>query len=534
MISVCCGSICCLDFPPKLKSPTNSKYFFKNFLFFLRLPPMQKSDLVEILGVLTKEEQKSLTLFLDHTTNLRTECVRLVRYLLDCLNQNDLEKIQRNTVYEKIFPGKEWVENKLPKLMAETLAIVRKFVANTAADRQMTDLQQLFYLQTFYQERNLEDKFWATHRQIIDSKKKIQWQTEQDYYTRFLSENQTYRLQSTRNNRKDDLNLICTIKTFDEYYLIERQTLVCQLLNQSLVAPLDFSSLSNTFLRDLNKPEWIWFFEKPLGMLFATAIGLLLNENEENSQEQLRNFVELIWKQESEISGYYITLFENSACNYCTRRINKGENQYLEILFEIHKHRVSSGRIYVENGMISPSEIFNTVLIALRLKEFDWVKDFIESHKKKVLGVMPSEQYYEFALANYLFHLKDYQETCRILMTTDYEDIHCKYFSRILEIKALAEQFFREKADHRIGEYLEDRVEAAILFFFRLKDVEASKKKMGKRFADTMKRIIHAEGKRDVERLEIILQDITKAEYIAERQWLTKLVEDLIARYKKG
>jgi hypothetical protein len=137
--------------------------------------------------------------------------------------------------------------------------------------------------------------------------------------------------------------------------------------------------------------------------------------------------------------------------------LNLGDNTYLKIIFDIHEARIDSGRIYIEKGMISPSELFNTVPVALRLQAFDWAKNFIETHRKRILGVMPSEQYYEFALANYLFHIKDYQETCRILMTSDYEDIQCKISGRILEIKALAEQFFREKADHRVGEYLEDR-----------------------------------------------------------------------------
>ncbi|MDP1817565.1 MAG: hypothetical protein Q8K92_24105, partial [Leadbetterella sp.] len=140
---------------------------------------MQNSDLVEILNVLTEEEQKDLLLFLDNSPKLRKECVDLVHYIVDSLNQGDLEKIQKHTVYEKIFPEKAWVENKLPKLMGETLALVRKFVAGAVAHKQMSDLSQLFYLQTFYQERNLEDKFWATHRQIDDSKRNNQWQRTQ-------------------------------------------------------------------------------------------------------------------------------------------------------------------------------------------------------------------------------------------------------------------------------------------------------------------------------------------------------------------
>lgn len=492
---------------------------------------MQNSDLVEILYVLSEEEQKGLQKFMNEPAKVRKECADLTHYLLECLNQHQPERLQRDLVYKAIFPGKEWIDNKLAKLMGETLAHVRRFVAEQTAQNQMNGLQELYFLQVFYQDRGLEDKFWSAYRQVSASKSKQEWQTGQDYYSRFLSEYQVYLLQSTQNHRKDDLNLKNTIEAFDEYFLLERHWLICQMLNQNAVAPLNLSSPSELLIDKLFTAP---FFSEPLGILFGKSINLFLDDVPENDPTQLREFVSLLRKYELIIPSHFISIFENSACNYCTRRANKGETVYLNILFEIHQSRVNSGRIYNEKNMISPSELFNTIPLALRLKEFDWAKDFIETHKKKVLGVMPSQQYYEFALANYLFHIKDYQETCRILMTSDYEDIQCKISGRILEIKALSEQFFREKADHRVGEYLEDRVEAAILFFFRLKDVEATKKKMGKRFADTMKRIIHADGKRDAERLEIILQDISKAEFIAERQWLTKLVEDLIGKLRKG
>jgi len=494
---------------------------------------MQNSDLVEILNVLTEEEQKDLLHFLNNSNSIKQECALLLHYLLRCLNQNEQEKMHREAVYEVVFPGKEWVENKLPKLMGETLAHVRRWVAENMALKQMNDLQYLYYLQGFYRDRGLEDKFWSVHQQIASSKDTLHWQTTQDFYTRFLSENDSYLFQSIRNKRKDDLNLKNVIISFNEHYLIGKLWFVCLLLNQNLVAPLNLDFLKETLIHDLAPHFSHQFFTKPLGQLYARAINLLSTEPSDNEPNELREFIKLLRANEKMIPPYCTILFENSACNYCTRCANKGESVYLQILFDLHVGRVNSGRIYINNGMISASELLNTIPLALRLQEFSWAKDFIETHKKKILGVMPSQQYYEFALANYLFHTKDYQETCRILMTSDYEDIQCKISGRILEIKALSERFFREKADHRVGEYLEDRVEAAILFFFRHKNLEATKKKMGKRFADTMKRIINAEGKRDVERLEIIQNDIAKAEYIAERQWLTKLVEDLMGKYKK-
>lgn len=492
---------------------------------------MQNSDLAEILCALTEEEQEGLQKFMDNPTKVRKDCAVLTQYILECLNRHQPELMHREIVYKAVFPQKDWIDNKLAKLMGETLAHVRRFVAEQTARNQMNGLQELYFLQVFYQERGLGDKFWSAYRQISASKSKQEWQTGQDYYSRFLSEYQVYLLQSTQNHRKDDLNLKNTIEAFDEYYLLERHWLICQMLNQNAVAPLNLTSPTAYSIDSIKN---IPFFQKPLGILFTHSIDLLSGETIGSDLQKMRNYVSVLQEYELKIPTYYLNLFEHTAINYGVRQVNKGFHAFLSQVFDIQKRRVQSGRAYENNSQISATQFLSITIHALRLKEFDWAKDFIETHKKKILGVMPSQQYYEFAMANYLFHVKDYQETCRILMTSDYEDIQCKISGRILEIKALAEQFFREKADHRVGEYLEDRVEAAILFFFRLKDVEATKKKMGKRFADTMKRIIHADGKHDAERLEIILHDIPKAEFIAERQWLTKLVEDLIGKHRKG
>ena len=84
-------------------------------------------------------------------------------------------------------------------------------------------------------------------------------------------------------------------------------------------------------------------------------------------------------------------------------------------------------------------------------------------------------------------------------------------------------------ADHRVAAHLENRVEAAIVFFFRGDGIPPYRKKMGKRFADIMKRIIHAVGHgSDRKRLEKIRDDVRNADLIAERQWLLEILGELI------
>lgn len=57
---------------------------------------------------------------------------------------------------------------------------------------------------------------------------------------------------------------------------------------------------------------------------------------------------------------------------------------------------------------------------------------------------------------------------------------------------------------------------------------------MGKRFADTMKRILHAESKSDAKRLEKISADITAFDLIADRQWLLQIVDDQLKKIRHG
>ena len=495
---------------------------------------MQNSDLVEIISVLTGDERDRLPIFLEKTSpSFKPDAIRLVNHVLQCILNGKSSELSRKDTYAFLFPRQDWVDNKLEKLMSEALSIVRQFAALEISKRQVSDLRQALFLQMFYNERGLVDKSRTAYRQIDRAKIKRESWTAEDYFTSFLSEKEELYAQSVRNRRKDDVNLKNAMSALSEYYLVEHLWLVCYMLNQRQVASLDISSIQEMSFLDLESPRLRWFFKKPLGQLFKKAIFLLNNEEQENVQD-LRDFVELLRSYESVISNGDMHLFEMTAINLGIRRGNNGNYSYVDLVVQIQKDRVNSGRIYIEKGQISATEFLSIFTTGLRLNDLEWVKTFIESHKKKILGVMPSEQYYEFALANYYYYIKEYQETRRILMTSDYEDIQCRISARILEIKALFELSILENADYRVGEYLEDRVEAAILFFFRLKDAEPRKKRMGKRFADTMKRILHAHGNRDAKRLEKIIEDVKTAELIAERQWLTSIIADLIKHLKKS
>ena len=193
---------------------------------------MHKNDLVEILAALTTGERKHLLQSWQlESSSIRQECVLLVEFVLNYLKQEKPGVFSQEAAFKHVFPKQKWVENKLPKLMSETLKAVRRYIAVETFAAQMTDMQQAFYLQNFYEERNLPEKFEQGYKTVKKASRQ-KW-TKDDYYSNFLVEAEAHIFLSNQSQKKDDLNLLNTIQALDEYYLFERLWFTCVLLNQN-------------------------------------------------------------------------------------------------------------------------------------------------------------------------------------------------------------------------------------------------------------------------------------------------------------
>ncbi|HNM26030.1 MAG TPA: hypothetical protein PKL15_11400 [Saprospiraceae bacterium] len=490
---------------------------------------MHNSDLVELLALLQPDECHRLRSYLRDTVEARPEVTFLVEYALEHLHDKENSALSRTTVYEIVFPGLPPIANKLEKLMSDTLQIVRQFVAAEMATRDLREMQQQVFLQRFYREREPEKKFRQSRSQVLKLKAQPGNWVPQDFYFQFLSEEEESMFLSARNQKKDDLNLWNTIRALDEYYLVERLRYSCVLLNQNQLVSLNLPPLNEWLPFDLSSPHLQWFFDKPLGRLFQLAVNLFSSDSSDtlDQNKKLEEFIRFLEANEDVIPLEFINSLEIFACNYGIKQFNQGHYSFLNSIFLIQKRRVESGRIYI-NGSIKSSEFHSIVVAGLRLKHNVWTKHFIEQHRDKIQGAMPSSDYYQFNLIYYYFQTKEYEPELHTLLTSNYEDMLYKLQSKMLEIKILYEMSRRPDADYRVSEFLENKVEAAIVFFFREKNIPPDKRKMYKRFADTMKRILHAEGKDDLKRLEKIRADIDSFDLIADRQWILGIVDALL------
>lgn len=135
------------------------------------------------------------------------------------------------------------------------------------------------------------------------------------------------------------------------------------------------------------------------------------------------------------------------AINFCIRRINQQEGRFSREIFDLYQSGLQHGAL-LENGMLSRWTYNNITLTGLRLKEFEWVKNFLlqygpllpESHREGAVN---------FNLARYHYETGALRTAMQHLLHIEYDDIlHnlaaktmlCKIYYMLHEIDALENQ----------------------------------------------------------------------------------------------
>ena len=64
------------------------------------------------------------------------------------------------------------------------------------------------------------------------------------------------------------------------------------------------------------------------------------------------------------------------AINYCVQQLNSGAEHYVRSVFELYQYGLNYN-ILIENHHLNQFTHKNIITTAIRLEEFDWVKQFI-------------------------------------------------------------------------------------------------------------------------------------------------------------
>ncbi|MCB0544552.1 MAG: hypothetical protein KDC70_13595, partial [Saprospiraceae bacterium] len=135
------------------------------------------------------------------------------------------------------------------------------------------------------------------------------------------------------------------------------------------------------------------------------------------------------------------------AINFCIRRINRADEQYFREIFDLYRSGLQHGAL-LEDGILSRWTYNNIALTAMRLREFDWTKQFLTDFMP-FLPETHREGAYNFNIARYYYDTGDYRQAMQHLLRMEYDDvlqnlaaktILCKIYFELDEVDALENQ----------------------------------------------------------------------------------------------
>lgn len=431
---------------------------------------------IQLAMLMDQQEQERLLVFLSspYCTALPPEndCYRLMLHVLRNLSEEETEEIEAESLFKAVFPERVYTKSIFDDLMAALLGLVKKFIhfeslSQNFVNKDSTQKELGISLLRFLSNKKAEKKFWSTHKGLSTLQKRREGWLPADYYWNYEVEQEVTMWLSVNNTKKDDLNLLKSIRALEEFFILQYMILLCYLYAQNQLTALGLKHWREVLFFNLNVESTRAFFSRPLGKLFTMALEFIENEPSGSPIRDYEEFDRLLLSVEPQLPVTILRNFETICCNYLTRRYTQGNTLLLEPLFRIFKRREKSGRIYLDDGKILISDFQNYVTLGLRAKDFDWVKSFLENNREKISGTEHPEDCYEYNLANYYFHIKDYDKAHRPLFQINYEEMQYKISSKLLQAKFLYETNENDPLFSAIG--------AARTFFSREKKKEENK-----------------------------------------------------------
>jgi len=481
---------------------------------------MEQSQLIELIRVIKSEEKDYIiqfsTLPYFNQGRMRAQVIPLLEICLNHPWHLDEQKLDKRTVFEKIFPDQTFVEGKLEKVMVEAHKVVRACLLTQRYFREENTFHQWLDFSEFAREQGLDTRY----HQTIGRLKKIQSEsiyTDSQFFRRqFLLESSISNEESIRNQLKGDLNLPNVLHTLELDYYLNRLALLNVFLLQQKVAHIEVPESIKMLIEECNVP--IRYLEESPFLKITHEIFVLMRKTYPSPSE-VQYLFDLLLLHEGNFDSKSLIEFYTQLRNLCILTLSANfehvEMDYM--LHKLYKDNLERGYLHFE-GKISRSRYWAVSSNATRTKDFSWALEFIEKYKHEIRDENETQDIYRLNLANYFFAVGRFSECLdNIAGTFSYVDylLHAKR----LELKALYELR---------SDLLPYKLDAFKMFLSRTsqKLLSEAQRQIHTDFANFLHQIVSSPPG-DPKRSELLTKRIQEKKQAAEWRWLLEKAKAL-------
>ena len=415
---------------------------------------MQDSKLIGLLKALSKKDLAQLGKYFQFHYRKTNNAVVLFNHLADFAPDFNAEDLDKELAYKQVFKSKSYNDNVMRRTTSKLLEMCEEFIALNQL--QQNEKAKKLALMRFYNEQGLDKHFKSVYRTWEKEQQQAGQIDELYFFNQFLVEqeisNQIFRQQ----DRSVEPNLKSISKELDNFYLMHKLKICCSSINYQLLSNTQYElPLMDELVAYLKKNE---AKQPPIVCAYFYALLTLV---ESDNEMHFRKLSTLLFANTQTFhpdeQGDLFVLSQN----YCIKRINKGDEKYLNELLELYKTGLDNG-LLLKKGFLSPLDYKNIVTLGTRLQFFEWTENFIKTYSKH-LNQKIRDSYYHYNLARLYFGKKDFNQILPLLNKVEHQEVFV-----MLDVKVMMMKTYYELGNIDLLEYI---IKSVYRFFAKMEDL---------------------------------------------------------------
>lgn len=379
---------------------------------------MKKSKVIQLLSAFKKEEFTQLREFLvSPYFNKSKQIVKLFDVLIKFAPEYDEDKIAKEKIYRKVFGNSKFNVQLLRNLSSELYKLIAKFISlnHTEYNPLMANINLL----GFCIERHVPNIFEIESKQL---ESKLSEQPDMEGLNLLIK----YDLLLAKKNFHRTQNQLLQ---YSKIASKETIPLLLHFLNHMMITAYSLSVSNIVFNSEIEENPVLKLYNKldSNGMLLD-LVNELKEKNLDDSNtvelhyylaksyidadvENLVKVQELIFKNIDKLNLSFKITITDALLNVCIRRTNLYDDiKDFQIGFDLIKYKLENGLMIDKVHKYIPVYKFrNIFFMVLKLKEFEWLENFVANYINKVAPDYRDSLYHNL-MAFLKFYKKNYTE----------------------------------------------------------------------------------------------------------------------------
>jgi hypothetical protein len=481
---------------------------------------MKDTKLAEILLKLTKIEFRNLEEFLlSPFFNKNQNILKLYYILKDNYTLISSGMLTQEDIFKQIFPKEKFDDVKSRKLLSNFTKLVEQYLIILELDNNKVNTNII--LLNAFKDRNITKSFESL-KQIILKEKTVGIKMNEKYYQDMVNLYAQMLSYHADTISPEYEALITKLEEAQNYKFIISKLNINYLINY----------VKNNSNKNFNQRNWIFedviqFVEKhqtdikkhhPVVYLHYLNYKMTIDDDTPEAFNEMKKFIE---EHIDQLDKGSIRFFLMNMNNYCVKLYWNGSNEALNDILRINSYLDDKDILFIDKK-VNANNFLTVVNLSLKLNAVQWVENFLNKYKDRFPEELKDSTVY-LTLARILFARKEYDKSLFALGKVKYINYFYYINSKLLLCKLYYELNYLKE--------ISSIIESIKQFQKRNDNIPTAMNKAINSFLSYLKKLVRMKMNPS-ERLNS--EEILKATYTAEKEWLADKVKELLHTLPKA